>query len=375
MALSDLTFDAVLQAIAEFDVLKRDAFLQKYHFGKSRGYFLIHNGARYDSKAIAGAAHGYVPGLEPLQASKLSGGDKSVANRLRKLGFVVPDPSDTNKRGIPFEVGSVYNRQRDIHQVFGGQERGGITTPSDCPFVFLFTGESGEQFGYSDGWRPDGVFAYTGEGQRGDMTFVRGNRAIRDHMTDGRDLLLFEATKTKGNHRFIGCFAFAGWETIKAPDRDGKQRNAIIFELVPVAETEPAPRVEPDEADLDGKSLQELRSLALAAAATPKVPSKESQRTYYIRSVKVKAYVLKRANGHCEACKKAAPFVRKDGTPYLEPHHIKRVADGGPDHPRSVGAVCPTCHRFIHHGAEGAKLNLELEKYVLEIEQPQDLDL
>ena len=207
------------------------------------------------------------------------------------------------------------------------------------------------------------------------MTFVRGNRAIRDHMSDGRDLLLFEATKTKGNHRFIGCFAFAGWETIKAPDRDGKQRNAIIFELVPVAETEPAPRVEPDEADLDGKSLQELRSLALAAAATPKVPSKKSQRTYYIRSVKVKAYVLKRANGHCEACKKAAPFVRKDGTPYLEPHHIKRVADGGPDHPRSVGAVCPTCHRFIHHGAEGAKLNLELEKYVLEIEQPQDLDL
>jgi len=83
----------------------------------------------------------------------------------------------------------------------------------------------------------------------------------------------------------------------------------------------------------------------------------------------VKAYVLKRANGHCEACKKAAPFVRKDGSPYLEPHHIKRVADGGPDHPRSVGAVCPTCHRFIHHGEGGSKLNVELEQCVMEIEQ------
>jgi 5-methylcytosine-specific restriction protein A len=205
------------------------------------------------------------------------------------------------------------------------------------------------------------------------MTFVRGNRAIRDHMADGRDLLLFEATKTKGNYRFMGCFALAGWEKIEAPDRDGQQRNAIVFELVPVAEAEPARSVEPDEADLESKSLPELRALALAAAAAPKAPSKESQRTYYVRSAKVKAYVLKRANGHCEACKKAAPFLRKDGTPYLEPHHLKRVADGGPDHPRSVGAVCPTCHRLIHHGEGGSKLNVELEQYVMEIEQAEGL--
>ena len=32
-------------------------------------------------------------------------------------------------------------------------------------------------------------------------------------MTDGRDLLLFEATKTKGNHRFIGFLRL----------RDGRQ--------------------------------------------------------------------------------------------------------------------------------------------------------
>jgi 5-methylcytosine-specific restriction protein A len=75
-------------------------------------------------------------------------------------------------------------------------------------------------------------------------------------MTDGRDLLLFEATKTKGNYRFLGCFSFAGWETIEAPDRDGQQRNAIVFELVPVAETEPTPPADPEEAELEGKSSQ-----------------------------------------------------------------------------------------------------------------------
>ncbi|WP_323919537.1 HNH endonuclease signature motif containing protein [Bradyrhizobium diazoefficiens] len=373
MALSDLTVDAIRQAITEFDNIGRDAFLQRYGYGKSRGYFLRHNGSNYDSKAIVGAAHGYVAGRQALAANEFSGGDKTVAKRLRDLGFEVLEPSDTPSVGIPFEVGNVYHRQNDIHQVFGGQERGGIATPGDCPFVFLFTGESGEQFGYSDGWRPDGVFAYTGEGQKGDMTFVRGNRAIRDHMADGRDLLLFEAMKTKGNYRFMGCFAFAGWETVKAPDRDKQQRNTIVFELVPVPDSGPAPHVEPIEANLRDKSLNELRSLALAAAATPRTPSKESQRTYYARSAKVKAYVLKRANGHCEACKKPAPFLRSDGTAYLEPHHIKRVADGGPDHPHSVGAVCPTCHRLIHHGDGGAKLNRELEKYVLEIEQVQEL--
>jgi hypothetical protein len=61
----------------------------------------------------------------------------------------------------------------------------------------------------------------------------------------------------------------------------------------------------------------------------------------------VKAYVLRRANGCCEACGEEAPFVRKDGTPYLEPHHTRRVADGGPDHPAWVAAICPTCHRQI----------------------------
>jgi 5-methylcytosine-specific restriction protein A len=375
LALSDLTAAAVLQAIGEFDALGRDAFLQKYGFGKSRGYFLQQGGKPYDSKAIAGSAHGHIGGaFAPLSASEFSGGDKTVAKRLRDLGFSVLEPSDFKPVGIPFEVGKLYHRQGDIHQLFGGQERGGIATPDGCPFVFLFTGESGEQFGYSDGWRPDGVFAYTGEGQKGDMTFVRGNKAVRDHMADGRDLLLFEATKTKGYYRFMGCFAFAGWETIEAPDRETKPRKAIVFELVPVAEVEPAPAVQQDETDLQNKSLAELRALALAAAATPKAPSKESQRTYYVRSAKMKAYVLKRANGLCEACKKAAPFFRKDGTPYLEPHHIKRVADGGPDHPTSVGAVCPTCHRLIHHGEGGSKLNAELEQYVMEIEQSQDLE-
>ena len=80
MALFDLTEKAVLHAIAEFDALHREPFLKKNGFSKSSGYFLVYKGKSYDSKAIAGAAHGYIGGVfQPLRASKFSGGDKTVA--------------------------------------------------------------------------------------------------------------------------------------------------------------------------------------------------------------------------------------------------------------------------------------------------------
>ena len=40
-------------------------------------------------------------------------------------------------------------------------------------------------------------------------------------------------------------------------------------------------------------------------------------------------------------------------TPYLEPQHIRRIANGGPDHPRRVAALCPNCHTYIHDGEDG----------------------
>jgi 5-methylcytosine-specific restriction protein A len=51
----------------------------------------------------------------------------------------------------PFLERRAYNRRRDIHVVYGGQQQGGICTPSDHPVIFLFTGEAGGQHGYGDG--------------------------------------------------------------------------------------------------------------------------------------------------------------------------------------------------------------------------------
>ena len=93
MPLSDLTdANAVLAAIRECNLLGRDAFLERYGFGKAKGYFLIHDGKAYDSKAIAGAAYGYQHGTA-LKPQEFSGGESTVAKVLEGLGFVIERPA------------------------------------------------------------------------------------------------------------------------------------------------------------------------------------------------------------------------------------------------------------------------------------------
>lgn len=73
--------------------------------------------------------------------------------------------------------------------------------------------------------------------------------------------------------------------------------------------------------------------------------------TVYQRNADVVVEVLERANGACERCGAAAPFIRaSDGTPYLEVHHKIRLADGGEDTVENAIAVCPNCHRELHFG-------------------------
>ena len=49
-----------------------------------------------------------------------------------------------------FQLGHIYNRKKDLHENYGGQQRGGIATPINYPLIILFTGESGTLYGYQD---------------------------------------------------------------------------------------------------------------------------------------------------------------------------------------------------------------------------------
>ena len=87
---------------------------------------------------------------------------------------------------MDFIWGKEYKRT-DIHKEYRGQQQGGISTPKDHPYIFIFSGEAGDTYGYEDHWSEDKkLFYYTGEGQVGDMQFNRGNRAIRDHAQNNK---------------------------------------------------------------------------------------------------------------------------------------------------------------------------------------------
>lgn len=133
-----------------------------------------------------------------------------------------------------YVVGALYNRQRDIHARFGGQWQSGIVTPRNESLIIVFTSSAGLQHGYFDYWDDDGIFHYFGAGQEGDMEFVRGNSALRDHVRDGKQLLVFQALGG-GVQRFQGQFVCVGYDIVPGiPDRNGSLRNAIVFRLRPI---------------------------------------------------------------------------------------------------------------------------------------------
>jgi 5-methylcytosine-specific restriction protein A len=254
----------------------------------------------------------------------------------------------------PLELGAVYRRQH-LNDRFGGNRMTGIVASPREPVVLLFHTEEPVQQFYQDGFDDDGIYWYSGEGTRGDMQWTAANRAIRDHVADGRDLLLFERVQRKhGLWRFAHVVSYFDHKVENRPDIEGKPRDAIIFGLLPISETAVAAAIE--TAPAVPKELGELRQLiGSKPAATTTV--KQRVEEVYLRSAVVAEYARVRAAGVCEACNSPAPFVTAAGKPFLEVHHIDRLADGGPDLPDRVAAICPNCHRRCHYSADAQAFN------------------
>lgn len=90
---SNVTRAAVLAAIAEYDEIGQASFLKKYGYKPARTYRLWHDGKPYDSKAITGAAFGFLPGNpDPLRYNEFSGGQIYVVPVLKNLGFSFDQP-------------------------------------------------------------------------------------------------------------------------------------------------------------------------------------------------------------------------------------------------------------------------------------------
>lgn len=106
------------------------------------------------------------------------------------------------------------------------------------------------------------------------------------------------------------------------------------------------------EAEVNQARLNKLDRLKRLQTA-PKTPETlEIVHRVFKRNPDVIAEVLERADGFCERCRNAAPFLRKsDRTPFLEVHHSIPLAQGGEDTVENAVALCPNCHRERHYGS------------------------
>jgi 5-methylcytosine-specific restriction enzyme A len=155
--------------------------------------------------------------------------------------------------------------------------------------------------------------------------------------------------------------------------RKKKYRKAIIFHLALIIPDhqnsikEPKTVYKTSHKGLKSRTLAELRDIALTVVSKS-FNKKEIKTSVIIRSEAIKSYALKRANGDCEGCSQPAPFFSKGG-PFLEVHHIERIADGGPDHPENVAALCPNCHKRAHFSLDGEEYNQRVRNKIKIVEE------
>lgn len=85
----------------------------------------------------------------------------------------------------------------------------------------------------------------------------------------------------------------------------------------------------------------------------------------YVRDDRVRKAVLKRSNGQCEygasqaSQDRCITFLKRDGTPYLETHHVIELSEQGRDKETNVIALCANHHREAHFGKAWKSLQAE----------------
>ncbi|WP_158282092.1 MULTISPECIES: HNH endonuclease [unclassified Azospirillum] len=207
---------AIRQAVNEFDLIGREAFLTGYGFRKARRYFLEVDGKLYDSKAVIAAAHGYqYPNRGPLVYDDFSGGEKTVQRKLEELGFhvkVLGPASDDEVSPYTSErltVGHIYAREH-LAATFGITDatlNTGVFRPAGTNSIWLFVtkDKTQDRTQYQDRLEENRLYW---QGQ----TSGRTDAMIVAHESRDLELLLFYRERKyqhpKAAFRFEGRFRY-----------------------------------------------------------------------------------------------------------------------------------------------------------------------
>jgi len=123
--------------------------------------------------------------------------------------------------------------RRMLHDRFGGGRQGGISPSRKSPNIMIFSDHVvGREHGYADRKQGD-LFLYVGEGQQGNQTMTHGNKAILNHVEDGRAIRLFIGCR--GEVIYSGEFEIDNVDPFfieRAPSSGGgRERDVIVFRL------------------------------------------------------------------------------------------------------------------------------------------------
>jgi 5-methylcytosine-specific restriction protein A len=165
---------------------------------------------------------------------------------------------------------------------------------------------------------------------------------------------LFEVHRVR-RYTYVGEVELAGAPYAESqPDQVGQRRQVWVF---PLRTKRGAAPLLPSAvlAEASNEKARRARRLTDAEIATKAeqtgtavVGARAAVSQQYQRNPWVAEHAKRRAKGHCELCRKAAPFSSPDGKPYLEVHHIQWLAYGGADTIENTVALCPNCHRRMH---------------------------
>ncbi|MDW6060554.1 HNH endonuclease signature motif containing protein [Streptomyces sp. FXJ1.4098] len=402
MALTDITSSEVIRAIEEFDLLGRERFLRMYEFGRARRYLLAHEGRFYDSKAIVGTAHGYLPGQSPLTAKDFSGGESHAVGLLRRLGFtVVDDPGSSRAQQAPQDhlldrlAGLKVNRASGrpaLYQPIAllwatGRARRGERrllpwgeTEQALRDLLERHGMRGERP------RPDypvSALHHAGlwvlHDHSGPVPKAHGDAALRRWFAENQPLSgvpepVYDLLRRSGEARV------AVIDALLCTYFNGLDYGPLLMDVglydEAVADDADADSTDADADSTDGGARDTGVPHAVVVAAQYErwcriVEHRESENrgrrttrasTNPIRSGSARRAVLLRSEGRCEnpRCTGQPADVTASGAPILEVDHVMDLAQGGRDHPSHMVALCPNCHAIKTRGRTREELRATL---------------
>jgi 5-methylcytosine-specific restriction enzyme A len=379
VALPELSRREILQAVAEYDDLGQYRFLEKYNFGAARSYWLVIDGKTYDSKAIVGAAHGFLPGQEPLSASDFSGGAATVGRLLSRLGFEVT-------QAVPgLTVGKLIEQFSALQPYRSPDGRQALYQPLTLLWAIgraykglarmTAWGETGSALGKfleRHGEKPRPHYPVTALYHAGlwdlggpwPVPPSHGNAPQRWFATNqpasGLPAPVYNLVRYSGEARV------AAVATIADKYLQDADENAILTDAglaVPdIADDEiPADDVTVAKSPLE-EEYRRLCGIGTGAGGQGTRFGQPRTTVDILRLGSARRAVLLRSDGHCEnpRCTGEAQDITDAGRPILEVDHIQDLALGGRDHPEQMIALCPNCHAIKTHGRTREQLRHEL---------------